>query len=283
MGVSAASYNTGSILAYLQPNQAIPAPFRFYPVLELTNRAFRIYRDARRTVDQAPTKLKWRMFSDLVSAAGEGVWLPGLGPGDLYGAFKHLEENNGKWVDETFTNYCGPHITGALNAPRAITNWLCAVDKRAGTLEQAYKNFDAYARQAAAAKSAGRWKEIGEAVDNIQKGAEWAEPCLWVAGASRGIQVSEKLMTIHGAFGKWVEAVGDIHSFASKYLDAAYGGTSSGGAAALAALGILFKKALPILGDVYAGALECVPALIRWAQNIRDERELAIARAMGGR
>lgn len=50
---------------------------------------------------------------------------------------------------------------------------------------------------------------------------------------------------------------------------------SNAQSAAFEALKAVIKK-VPIFGDIYVMALESIPTLVKWAKDLRDERERQI-------
>lgn len=267
------AYEAGKMLVRLNTNDVHVNWLKFYPSLELTNKAFKIYYDARRRGLDATGQLSTNLLSDLSSAAREGVGY-GTYSGDLLAVFQTLWKSNMQWREDYAENYNGSQISGALPVPVGVCNFLKAVDWRVETLQKSYKSVVDYVREAKAAKSMNRWADIGTYTENLGKVLQKSEPYLWL---------SPKVVEDgHGKLGGWHKGLSLFYSWADNFnkfnVDLRMGKVP----AAIASGFITFvSEAVPIFGEIYGKALETIPALVKWAQNIRDERENMIRQIIG--
>jgi hypothetical protein len=266
------AYEAGTMLAQLN-NSNFQSSWLSGQSLGLINRAFKIYYDARRRGLNATGRLSTNLLNDLSSAAREGVGY-GMYSGDLLSVFQTLAKNKGQWNENSWENYNGPQTAGAWAVPVGVCNFLKAVDWRAETLQKSYASVVSYVREAKAAKSMNRWAEIGTYTENLGKVLENSEPYLWL---------SPKIVEDgHGKLGGWTDAFSIFYSFLENFnkfnVDLRMGKVPAAVASGFIAV---VSKAVPIFGDVYGKALETIPALVKWAQNIRDERENMIRQIIG--
>lgn len=266
------AYLSAKMLVQLNNNDVHVDWLKFYPSLSLTNKAFRLYYDAYKRASNARGSLSTNMLTDLSNAAHEGVgW--GRYSGDLATVFETLWKSNKQWYENYSENYCGPQISGAIQVPVGVNSFLKAVDSRAETLQKNYSSLPQYLREVKAAKSNNRWSEIGSKTETLKTVLEKSEPLLWLY---------PQFASSHEYLGKWVEGVGTIHSFLENFNKFRYElQTGIVNAALVSGLMHVVSNAVPVFGDVYAKAIEVIPSLVKWAQNIRDEREKLIHQIMG--
>lgn len=265
-------YLPAKMLAQLYPGDVHVNWLKFHPSLALTNKAFKIYYDAYRCGMSANGKLSSAMLNDLNSAAHEGCGF-GVYSADLATVFETLWKNKKQWSEDYSENYCGPQITGANKVPVGVNNFLKAVDSRADILQKSYQSSVTYLKEAKAARSQNRWTEIGTQTENLKSVLESSEPYLWLV---------PKIEGGHDLLGKWTDGFGMLHSFLDNFNKINIDIRADKIPAALASAFIVFvSKAVPIFGDVYGKALETIPSLVKWAQNIRNERENTIRQISG--
>ena len=236
-------------------------------VLKLTNHAFYLYYIGwNRARKVTSTDLRTRMGVDLTDAATSGMAPLGAYSADLETVLTTLAGGNDHWREDWGKNYCGPQITGALNVPVGVCNFLNAVDARAKTLQSAYTDLGKYLKDVQHAKKNKRWSDIGTYTTNIGKVVKESERCLWL---TKGLDAN--------LGSKWFDGVGKIHSCLSNFNKFQYElnrGTVP--AIVLTSLVEVIKFGVPIFGEIYGKAIESIPALVKWATNIRDEREKTI-------
>lgn len=245
-------------------------------ILELTNKAFKLYHDAWVGTKNAPLEIKTKINMDLTDAARTGLgW--GMGPGDLESVFQHYVDNKGHWNSDDGSNYSGPQVSGALNLPRGITNFLDAVDKRGEALKKNYKQSSEYLLELARAKKNNNWEKIGEYSGKLEKSLWWGTPLIWITSLS----ANESLTGYHERISKWNDGFGLVHSFLDTFNKYSGLGTTKAEAVGIAALATLIKKGVPILGDAYAKVFDAIPGAIKWAQNVRQEQDRQIRSILG--
>ncbi|MEZ5425632.1 MAG: hypothetical protein R2747_05160 [Pyrinomonadaceae bacterium] len=271
-------YMRGRTKASLKAENVSPKWMKSPPlILELTNKAFKLYHDAWKGLGNASQRVRTKIEIDLTDAARTGVGY-GMFPGDLESVFQHLIDNNNHWTSDSGSNYCGPQVTGAINLPDGITNFLNAVDQRGNALKLSYAYHLKYLENLAIAKKNNRWDEIGKWVERIEKNLWWGTPSLWFTS----ISANQSLTDYHGRFSKWNDGFGTVQAFLNTFNQYNLGvGTTKPQAAAIATLTTLIKKFVPILGDAYAKAFEALPGAIKWARNVREEEDRKIRQILG--
>jgi len=178
--MSIQDYMRGREKAHLTNSQAKPEWMKSPPqILQLTNNAFKLYYDAWHGLGNASQRTRTKIEIDLIDAARSGSGY-GLFPGDLEAVFEHIYNNNGSWRSDSGSNYCGPQVSGALNLPDGITNFLNAVDKRGELLKSNYVDYTNYVKKLAQAQKNNKWDQIGDCVGNIEKVLWYRTPFLWV-------------------------------------------------------------------------------------------------------
>lgn len=246
-------------------------------ILKLTNKAFKLYYNAWQGTKDAPLEIRTKINMDLTNAARTGVgW--GFGVGDLEACFQHLIDNNNHWKNvDGKKNYAGPQVSGAINLPTGITNFLNAVDNREEALKKSYNDCSKYLIELARAKKNKNWEKIGDYSGKLEKTLWWGTPFIWITSLS----ANEVTTGYHERVSKWNDAFGLVHSFLdtfNKYNDL---GTTKAEAVGIAALATLIKKGVPILGDAYAKVFDALPGAIKWARNVRQEQDRQIRAILG--
>lgn len=267
------SYISADFLVQLTDKDIHVNWLKFAPSRDLTNKAFKIYYDAFNRAKKTKGALAANMITDLRSAAHEGMgW--GTYSGDLTTVFQTLWANSKQWRENYSENYNGPQVTGAYQVPVGVCNFLKAVDWRAETLQQNYQSTVKYLREVQAAKSMNRWTEIGTHTENLKTVLETSEPYLWLAPKIAGDG--------HEHLSRWTKGVSMLYSLLDNFNKFNVDLQMNKVPALLASGFIAFvSEAVPIFGDVYGKALETIPSLVKWAQNLRDERENTIRQIMG--
>lgn len=276
--MSVEDYMRGREPAHLTKDGVKPSWMKSPPqILELTNGAFKLYYDAWKGLGNASQKIRTKIEIDLIDAARTGAGY-GLFPGDLEAVFEHIYIHNGSWESDSGSNYCGPQVSGALNLPDGITNFLNAVDKRGELLKSNYQDYTKYVQQMAQAKKNNKWDEIGDCIGNIEQVLWYGTPFLWV----NSLTATDSLTGYHSRFTAWNDGFGMIHSFLKTFNDYNLGvGTTKPQAAAIATLSLLIKKFVPVVGDAYAKVFEALPGAIKWARSVRQEQDQQIRAILG--
>ena len=270
-------YMRGQKKAHLAMANVSPSWMKSPPqILELTNKSFKLYYNAWQGIQKMPSKLKTKIDIDLTDAAREGMGY-GLGPGDLEACFQHLIANNSHWVSDDGSNYSGPQVSGALNLPTGITNFLNAVDKRGNALQKSYKKCSEYLVELARAKKNNKWAEIGENSGKLEKIISTGTPFIWITSLS----ASESLTSYHERASKWAGGFSFVHSFLDTFNKYNALGTSKAQAAGIAAFKELLSKGVPIIGDAYAKVFDAIPGAIKWAKGVRAEQDRQIRAILG--
>ncbi len=281
------SYHLGKERARLTDNGVAPWMLKEgrKPLIK-TNEAFDLYYVSYQRIRQlykSPAKSHISLASKQevklrdLAAVGYGSWVC---CSDLNSIFDYYYNHNGTYredgsmVQETLFYSGGGYCT----VPRGINSFLQAYAAYAEELGVLFKSFDQYARDLINAKKNNQWNEVGKSLGNIKTITDKTSEYLWLMPYDTVHLTGyvEKLT-------KWTDGVDTIYNFASTYLTNYGGGMSNSQSLGSAMATEAFKKVLgklPVFGDVYIKALECVPALMKWATALRDERERQI-RALG--
>lgn len=258
-------------LAFLQPGQVSDKIVKSAANLEVTNRAFRLYYNAYQAARAAPFQLQIKMRMNLSDAAYTGMGF-GTYSGDLATVFQELEKHGGNWT-ETYTDYYKANCV-----PVGVANFLKAVDERDETLSKNYTKYNQYIRELVQARKANQWDKIGKITERIKDITDKSSPLLWFAPIGK----IDTHTNYHARFGKWVEGGGTIHSFLSTFNNCSVGfGLTKMQSVAAASFMLLISKGVPIIGDVYVKAPECVPSLVQWARQIKTDQDNQIRQILG--
>lgn len=270
-------YMRGQKTAHLDIAKVSPSWMKSPPqILELTNKSFKLYKKAWDGVKDMPKDIKTNIHIDLTDAAREGMGF-GLGPGDLEACFQHLIANNNHWVSEDGSNYSGPQVSGALNFPSGITNFLNAVDSRGDALKKNYKKCSQFLIELASAKKNNNWGKIGEYSGYLEKTVTLGTPFIWISSLS----ASDSLTNYQQRASKWISGFSFVHSFLDTFNKYNALGTSKAQAIGIAAFKELLSKGVPIIGDAYAKVFDALPGAIKWARELRAEQDRQIKTILG--
>jgi hypothetical protein len=253
--------------------------------LQIANRAFQIYYDARRKIDMVSLSESggWELYKacleTLHSLATEGS---GFGVKDLEDAFKHLASKGTQWYDDNTGDYSGSskksYSKTVHNAPEFAVNFLNAVDKNLMKLKNevwvpytgALKHLELLSTKP---KTASDWEKYGAILKQVDQIGKYAKPFLWAAPQTQEkllLKGNKTLLTIepgraiaHGATLKSISYVGvlaQIESGLSMYAKARASNFSKTDSTLLALADFGFNY-IPILGAFYSKAIALIPTI----------------------
>ncbi len=285
----------------------------------LMNAAFRIYyagvafAKALRNPASGQALPQGRGLSDVLlddlRGPRRGLAYVGSGGGvsDLDEAFDHLAANGGRWTDDNHEDYNG--TIGQLGGVRfGVTaefaaNFLKEVDDRQKALSESGE-FQAATRALAndltrcqRLRNANRigtrdWQQLGERLDAVKTAVTntqrylWLGPALAAAAGTDAASLTDRAGSwfnenVLGHAGRLLEAVSVVRSSVESYDRAIRGGFGRNEAAALTALTAVVGK-LPVLGDLYAAALDTLPSIASTFRSIAERQAFNVRIARYG-
>ena len=268
--------------------------------VEFTNFAFKLYYQMRRNLDRyRPTdkkhiKFKKELIDKLEEATKKGSSI--LHWGDLNTAFKKLGRDGAdrnQWRDSKTMTFKGATPKGVVIgakksiwkgnvvAPAAVVEFMTVVDQHIQELSAFAEAHIKHSKIVvnAANDPAANWKLINKSLAFISTNADRASQYLWLAPATlsltnKGATLSKKASLYIEKGETFFSTVSKISGYASKILQVGDDfvkykktGMTNEDAAEMAIL----KSALgylPILGSFYAEALDLIPGLKKWFQNL---------------
>lgn len=209
--------------------------------------------------------------TELLESCGKSIGYMLWGVNNLFSSFTHLSANDGGWSDKTEGQYNGGVFGGTVPAPWGICTYAHCIDKEMKKLADMFKT---HAEQVKAIKEAASkpkiaWADVNKPLKTIDEYAKAAAPLIAIAPGPIDTGVSwfkniSKFTDNMDSLLKEVASSGDV--------------TTSAGVTALA---VVVAECVPIFGDLYAEALKGVPNAIRYFEQIKQDRELIMAKVYG--
>lgn len=273
------SYQLGKERAKLTDNQVAPWMLKEgrKPLMK-TNEAFKLYYDSYQRIRQlykSTTKSHISLAANQaiklqdIAATGYGSWLC---CSDLNTILEYYYNHNGTYKeDNSYVQETLHYDGGYCTVPRGIKNFLEAYKACVEEMGVLFKNFDQYAKALTIAKKNNKWNEIGSNIANIKTVTDKSSEYLWLMPYD-----ISNLTGYVDKVKKWTDGMDVVYSFANSYINNTSAGMRNGQASAMTAASIGLTAVLgklPVFGEVYIKALESIPALMKWATNLRDSRE----------
>jgi len=248
--------------------------------IRFANDIFHFWYVARQSINACTNSAhRQSMTIELESAGTAGA---GFGIDDLNEAFEHMDHHGGRWTEDagSYSYFGGPNKvfrSGGIinNLPKPFKTFADAVDGKFQKVRNAIRHFDE-ATQTIDRQLATRlpdWDQIATALGQIKEWGEQAEPFLWARPRAAAV-VSTTVA--------FADALGNIHSGATAYVQARQAHFPRGAAAAIG----LLRTAVgfvPVLGTYYGGMVDLIPTLHNWYTSLIQQRVARIDRACSGR
>jgi hypothetical protein len=195
---------------------------------------------------------------------------------DLYFTFKHIYQNNGSFLDDTWNGW-----KGYCNIPMGVSNFIDAIEKKGGSFAHSAGEFTRAQNDAKRAADEGRWDKVGEHLGTIKSILENYGPYLWVCipgnpgKAPHCVELVAKCIDyagqIHGALDKGLKGEQKLH--------AAHNDPNFKRDIYVETMAAVVGR-LPVMGSLYAEAIRGIPGVIDYFKKIARQRDAAIQEIM---
>jgi len=269
--------------------------------VDFLNSAFDLYTNAITNARKHSTRSK-ELEKEMHTCANAGYWM--FGVTSLYDAFKHLEKYNA-WSAEDTWGYHGTLVKKSDTSlyPTAAVSFLEKFEEINKDAVEACSKVSGQMEELLKYQEKGRdltkqeTRTVAEILEKIKKGSENAEKILWLSGRAldaleaqnyKGkleafVRIVDKCQNCAEAFTKGIGKVMKGVDLANEgtevynlYLENKEGMSEE--AAVMLTLITRAVKLVPIFGEMYAAALEALPAVMTVAQEHADEIKLTMVR-----
>jgi hypothetical protein len=269
--------------------------------IDFLNGAFDLYYNAMKNAGDHPTRSK-ELQKLIQSCANSGYWMPGVT--SLYDAFQHITKYNA-WKTEDYRQYEGSLITKATwSYPTSAVHFFEKyeeINKEAveasGAIPDQMKKLLEFKNKSEECKDLTKeeTRKATEILEKIKKGSDKAETILWLSGK---LIEAVDAQGYKGKVEEFMRVVDKCHRCAEAFtrnigkvmtgVDLAQEGTEvynlylenrkgmSDDAAVMLTLITKAMEYVPIFGQMYAAALEAIPAASAVAQGHADQIRLAM-------
>ncbi len=259
---------------------------------DVANRAFCIWYHGQQTLYENIGSPHWTEMYKSMRDCGKTGW--GMGVQDLDDAFKHIESNNGAFIDLDAKNYYGgsgkAYNNGIIKTVTSCANFLSAVDDKLPKLQIAMKEYQSKCQALNTlklSKQESSWAQVKTNIDLVKKSADRVKSLLWLMPGTIETFVPAKYSTninirniedladsassrINKSV-KFLDVLGNVHDSLTVYVEAteAFDGDERMGLC-FAALSYSMTF-LPVLGGFYGAMIQKIPGLVKnWKSFMAD-------------